>query len=386
MWPRSLKILTSLLLLCLGITARAHVVDLHSHLASHLAYGFLLFGGDPESAPPEIKKVTHQHKHHQQLYREWLLRSGVQLHLMAAIPNVFALTRDIAWAQVEEQLKYVEDFVSQHPKEFVLAKNPKEARTAMEQGKIVLLHAIEGGEYLLDTPEDAQHWARRGVAMIGPIHLVDNEYGGASVMTGGRSLLNWKGILRSEEKGLSPEGKQAIEHMMKAGLIIDTAHMSSKSLDETIAFARPHRLPLVMSHGFFRAIREEERGLTDAQIRELLDLGSLMGLTLGGATLTPLKGPAHPACASGSVADFHAHSEFFSGKFSRSSLALGTDFNGFVDHLAPCPTQGKGIWETGVRTPVDLGVLVKEISPTLWENSAEKFLEIWERALEKKTI
>src|SRR5690606_22210466 len=152
-----------------------------SHLAAHLSYGFMLFGGDPESTPPLAETYDHNHKFKQQLYYEWLLHSGIQIHLMAAIPNIFAFTKNQAFAQVEEQLKYVEDFVQKHSKEFALARTPDEARVAIAEGKIVLVHAIEGGEYLLDTLEDAKHWAKRGVAMIGPIHLIDNDYGGSAV-------------------------------------------------------------------------------------------------------------------------------------------------------------------------------------------------------------
>ncbi len=380
------------LMLSLPLALFASVVDLHSHLASHLAYGLILKGGTPDDAPPVLEGFTHQHKFHQHLYRDWLKKSGVHIHLMAALPNVFAFTRDQAWKQVEEQLQYVEDFAKRYADDFVLAKTPVEAQAGLAANKIVLLHAIEGGEYLLDSQADANHWAKRGVAMIGPIHLIDIDYGDSCLMHG-RQVLNWKGAVRrgvlgGVDRGLSDKGKAALAYMMKAGVVIDTAHMSPKSLDDTLTLTKAENLPVTLSHGFFREMRQEERGLTAESFKRLYDQGGLFGLTLGGFALYPLDGQDKENCTLGSVADFKRHIDYVTSiSAGRPILALGTDSNGFVDHLAPCLGSGddSGVWATGVRTPMDFGILTQQIAPDHWQQSGERFLAIWQAALDKRS-
>ncbi len=389
------------------------IADLHSHPAMHLSYNFLLDGKTPDDAPNT--GITPEHARLQHMYKDWLIQSGVKLYVAAAIPNVFAYTREAAWEQVEEQMRYVEDFASRYSENFYVAKDPASARQKILEGKVVFVHAFEGGEFLVDSLEDARHWAKRGVSMIGPIHLIDNFYGEASIIPGGKSVLNWRGylwrrMLGAKPKGLTPMGEHAMEYLFRAGIIIDTAHMNERSLDQTLTLAEAQDIPLISSHGYLREFRKEDRAWTVEQIERFKKLRGLLAITLAPKSLVDHPGPSSPSVAC----------ELGLGHYARQYVALtqqlgadepiayGSDFNGMVDHFFPCdknswpelPTIGDSLdpyitnfWSQGLRHPGDLPAFKKALTAELskkqldtrpHDGSAERFLQIWEKALSKK--
>jgi|GEM_PF-543366 len=379
------------------------IVDLHSHIHSHLPYGFMLFGGDPElPADPEL---TYKHPFKQHMNLDLLKKSGISIYMSATLINVFAFTESQARKQVLEQMEYLEKMVARHSKDFALAKTPEEARQAIQEGKIVFIHCFEGADYLIDTPAEAKEWAKRGVAMAGPIHLVDNVYGDASVMSSFRAILNWKGWLKrtfipSWREGLSDEGKIAVENLLKAGIIVDTAHMSEKSFDQTVTMAKGQGLGVVMSHGFARHVREEERGLTDEQIRELYLNGGMGAVTGGGNMIHPHNNQSVPIrypadyCRD-SIDDYLMHVRYFEGRLGINAfpLGLGTDFNGFVPGHKP-RFGDLGCFENGGVTAFDKEGLAgphripdmlaylktQAVGVEAYYQSAEHFLSMWEKA------
>ncbi len=381
------------------------VVDLHAHIASHIPYWFMLFGGDPEStASPDL---THDHAYHQVMNLELLKKSGVKIYLQATLVNILGFSKTIAEKQVLEQLEYVENLAKRNSADFAVAHNPAEARAIIAQGKIAFVHAFEGAEFLLDTLDDVRAWQKRGVAMIGPIHLGDNQYGDSAVMKGRLVVVNLIGWLKrtfwpSSRQGLSPLGQVAIQNMFKAGIIVDTAHMSELSLEDTLQEAKKLQLPVIMSHGYVRDIRDEERGLTNQQMKSIYDLGGMIAVT--GATFmlhphNPLIPPLPENHCERSIDDYLLHISHIEKQFGVNSvpIGLGTDFNGFVPHFRPkYGDAGCSPVSAILGKPLPFDVLglagphllpsmfnyLERISPGVqsYDRSAERFLQIWEKA------
>ncbi len=371
------------------------LVDLHAHLAVHLPFWFMLFGGDPEKA--SSPKLTYSHAHHQHMNVDLLKKSGVKIYVQAALVNSFGCSKAKAEKQVLEQLEYVENVAKRHANDFAVAHTPEEARSIIAQGKMALIHALEGAEFLIDSVDDARFWRKRGVAMIAPIHLTDNEYGDASIMSGIKAVVNWKGWLKrafwpSSRHGLTVLGKVAINNLLKAGIIIDTAHMSEQSLDQTLGLTATAKMPTIMSHGFVRQIRQEERGLTDRQIKSIYDLGGMLAITAGLPMLHP-HGPLTPPVSSdhcqGSVDDYLLHVQHLEKLLGVNTqpMALGTDFNGFVAHLRPkCGAALTDFDRQGLAGPHLIPSMMdylknKNVGVESYNRSAERFLQIWEQAV-----
>jgi len=385
------------------------VVDLHAHIASHLPYGFMLFGGTPTDQPS--KEFSYKHNHQQQMYVEWVRSSGIKIFVQAALVNIFGFTKDIAKRQIKEQLAYVENLVKDHADIFALARTPQEARVAIAKGKTVFVHALEGAEYLVDSKEEAETLYQQGVVMVGPIHLVDNEYGDASILKGFKKLLNWKGlitrgIVSSPGDGLTEKGKKAIEYLIEAGILVDMAHMSEVSTNQVLEISSHYFAPVIMSHGMLRGIRQEERGLTDVQLKAIYKNAGLIGLTGGLDYLNPSsdkienKEVTLPAdYCQHSIDDFNFHYDYFNKLFANEKYAVawGSDANGFVSHYRPkYGEEGNGMaapvgssnpynvrgMESLAYFPNFLKALTEMGKDTkALESSAEAFLRSWERAL-----
>lgn len=255
-----------LFLLSLNFSCHAQgIIDLHTHLASHIPYGFMLFGGTPLDSPQEI---THQHTFDQQMYTQWLIDSGIKIFVSAALTNPFAINKKISMQQIQKQIQFTNFFIQKNSKHFSLATNPKEARMALGQGKIVFIHALEGAEGLLETKEQVAQLKQWGISIIAPIHLIDIDYGDASILKGAKAVLNWKGWLREniipyKRVGITSKGRKALEYLMKEKIIIDAAHMSSLSFDQALEQTKSKNIPLLVSHTYLKSIHSDKRALSD---------------------------------------------------------------------------------------------------------------------------
>jgi len=374
------------------------VVDLHTHLAAHIPYGFMLRGGTPNDSP---KPITFEHTFNQHMYKDWLIQSKVKIYVSALLVNVFGATKSMALKQITEQIAFHKEFVKKHSKDFTLATSPAEARKGIEQGKTIIVLALEGGEFLIDSQQDVKFLKDQGIAMVGPIHLIDMDYGDASIMSGVKGVLNWKGfikerIAKQKRRGLTKRGKRSIELLIKSGIIIDGAHMSERSFNQALELTKKHNLPMVMSHAFIRDIRGEERGLTKKQLKQLYVQGGLLGIVSD-------KNNLHPHGHEGvkidsdhcfkSLDDYLLHYKNLQRNYPNEPLGWASDFNGFVSHLRPkfgdkgCVNNPKTSFDSeGIKGPQSLPLVWEEMKKTgvrtnNLETSAERFLQIWEQNL-----
>lgn len=116
-------------------------------------------------------------------------------------------------------------------------------------------HALEGSMEKLDTLID------KGVRMIGPTHFFDNEMGGSA-----------HGISKA---GLTDFGKKAIKHMELRGVTIDLAHSSAAIIDDVLAMATR---PVVVSHTGVKGTCDNNRNLSDDQLRAIKKNGGVVGI------------------------------------------------------------------------------------------------------------
>lgn len=123
------------------------------------------------------------------------------------------------------------------------------------------LLAVEGAHALGDNPENFARLYRAGVRMMSPSYLFDNAFAGSA-----------QGANKS---GLSVRGRQWLQQMEAAQVIVDLAHASPRAVDEVLAAATR---PVVVSHTGVRGTCEHTRNLSDAQLRALVRNGALIGI------------------------------------------------------------------------------------------------------------
>ena len=117
------------------------------------------------------------------------------------------------------------------------------------------LHASEGRGANLDRLYDA------GFRMMGLTHFFDNEVGGSSA-----------GMVKG---GLTPFGRQAIRWMEGKRVIVDLAHASPATIDETLGMVTR---PVVVSHMGVKGTCPGPRNLSDDQIRRIAATGGVIGI------------------------------------------------------------------------------------------------------------
>jgi len=124
--------------------------------------------------------------------------------------------------------------------------------------------------------------------------------------------------------GLTDAGRQLITQLKSHNKIVDLAHINVESFFDIVNFAESIDYQnIVCSHTCFYSVHKHRRNLNDTQIRRIISLGGIIGLTfvkefLGGDSITTVI----------------KHIDWFCDKFGANNLAIGTDFFG-TRHL-PC--------------------------------------------------
>ena len=117
------------------------------------------------------------------------------------------------------------------------------------------IHALDGDLANLDRFYEA------GIRMIGPSHFFDNE---------------WAGSAHGAEKGgLTIRGRALIQRMEQLGILLDLSHISPQALDEALAISTR---PTVVSHTGVRGTCDNNRNLSDDQLRAIAAKGGVIGI------------------------------------------------------------------------------------------------------------
>jgi microsomal dipeptidase-like Zn-dependent dipeptidase len=220
--------------------------------------------------------------------------------------------------------------------------------------------------------------------------------------------------------GLTRAGKRFVSRMLNLGMPVDIAHMSERSVRdvETIVTAACN-FPSYVSHGHVRSLLDEdswkankkhEKTTPDWQLDLVRRTGGMFGLrtgadhhegseyfatmeTAGLATSLPRVGPQpiHKPIGKAKIGgnEFHfAYALDYLFRFKGVSVALGSDLNGLIPQMVfsgePQDKKMAGLAHIGKlavaldklqKTGLDAGTF-KELK----ENSAEAYLQMWERA------
>jgi microsomal dipeptidase-like Zn-dependent dipeptidase len=184
------------------------------------------------------------------------------------------------------QLELVEeDIASNFADEAVVARSPEELDAALTAGRMALVHAVEGGFALGNTPgaitENVAELASRGVAYVTVAHLV---YRGVATNSAAIPFLpDWVYhlLFRQPRIGLTALGEAAIDAMVRNGVLIDITHMSERTIDDTFAMLDridpQRRVPVIASHIACR-IGDLEYNLSRESIARTAERGGVMGV------------------------------------------------------------------------------------------------------------
>lgn len=123
------------------------------------------------------------------------------------------------------------------------------------------LLAIEGLHNLEGKFENLARLREAGYRMASPTHFFDNDVAGS--------------VAGLEKGGLTPLGRQVIREMERSGMVVDVAHASPAAIAEILQMATR---PLVSSHGGVKGTCDNNRNLSDDEIRGIAATGGVIGI------------------------------------------------------------------------------------------------------------
>lgn len=100
-----------------------------------------------------------------------------------------------------------------------------------------------------------------GFRMIGLAHFFDNEFAGSAH--------------GAKKHGLTPQGRALVAEMESRKILVDLAHASAKTIDDVTAMATR---PVVVSHTGVRGTCDNQRNLSDDQLRRIAKTGGVIGI------------------------------------------------------------------------------------------------------------
>lgn len=187
--------------------------------------------------------------------------------------------------------------------ELMLSETQKFIKKSKHNFKV--LPHIEGSQIFSNKPNLFDNYLERGLKSVGLAHTHDNSLCGSS-----SSVKNL---------GLSGKGKKIVKKAIQNNLVVDLAHMSNKSLSETIKLVG---LPPVISHTACFGIEPNPRNTKDSQIKLVSKLDGVIGIFFSGKYINSKSPPT--------IQDVANHIDHLVNIGGIDIAAIGSDFGGIT--------------------------------------------------------
>jgi microsomal dipeptidase-like Zn-dependent dipeptidase len=161
---------------------------------------------------------------------------------------------------------------------------------------------LEGAHPLGADPAGLDELFAAGYRMIAPVHFFDTAFAGSA-----------HGVAKG---GLTPAGRALVAGLEQRSMLLDLAHASEKTIDDSLAMARR---PVVVSHTGVKGTCDNPRNLSDAHLRGVARTRGVVGI---GFWETAVCGAGPDA-----IARAVRHAVSVAGI---EHVGLGSDFDGAV--------------------------------------------------------
>jgi microsomal dipeptidase-like Zn-dependent dipeptidase len=184
-----------------------------------------------------------------------------------------------------DQLAAVERDLDRHAAEASVVRTTAELDACLADGRIAMVHAVEGGFHLGPEPDvrgNVAELARRGVAYITLAHLFWR-----GVATNAPALpFMPEAVYRllfpqPRDVGLTGIGEAALTAMVEHGVLVDITHMSRRAIDDTFALLDrldpERRVPVLATHVACR-FGKLSYNMDDETILRVAERGGVLGV------------------------------------------------------------------------------------------------------------
>lgn len=256
--------------------------------------------------------------------------------------------RQSEWTRCAWQLERLEAFCAASSGLASIAGTKAGLSSNLAEGRLSAIIGIEGAHAIEGSVERVAELAARGVRFMSLTHLANNELGGTSTPLMGN-------------RPLTPLGREVLDAMAAAGMVVDVAHASDAMLPELLS--HPTIRPFC-SHAGVKGATPLWRNLDDATLKAVADKGGVVGIIfapqfVGGRQFT----------------DVARHIEHAVQVMGEEGVALGSDFDGMI----PLPQGMKDVRDLKklTQTLLDRGMPVRVVEKVLGHN----FRRFWGEVL-----
>jgi len=249
------------------------------------------------------------------------------------------------WPRCTWQLDRMAHFCRESKGQTSIAGSAAQLTHNLETGTLSAVLGVEGAHALEGQPARVEALAERGVRFMSLSHLANNELGGTSTPLFGN-------------KPLTALGREVLDAMAQANMLLDISHASPAMLPELLDF----KGRLFCSHSGVQGAHAMWRNLTDEVLKKLADRGGVVGVIfaprfLGGNTLGHLV----------------KHVRHAIDVMGEEAVGFGSDFDGMI----PLPKGMRDV--TGLprvtQALADAGLPVRVIEKVLGANFRRFFGE-----------
>lgn len=169
--------------------------------------------------------------------------------------------------EADEKLARIHAFASSDPRRAGLALSADDVERLRADGKIAVIIGFQNARSIGDDISQIDHLYRDGVRVFAFNHAGHNAFSDSSRPSNEPV---------SEHGGLSPLGKQTVGKLNDLGVLIDVSQLSTEALLQTLELTRA---PVAATHSASRALVDNTRNLSDAELDAIKANGGVVQVT-----------------------------------------------------------------------------------------------------------
>ncbi|NLK88160.1 MAG: membrane dipeptidase [Clostridiaceae bacterium] len=231
-----------------------------------------------------------------------LLETGSRVQFFAAFVEPRTYMNNTL-AKVLSIIDVIYNAQEKHSDKIKVCLNTSDIKNAVSENMAAAILSIEGGECLNGELSVLRQLYRLGVRSM----LLAWNY---------RNLLA-DGAEELHGAGLSAFGRQVVTEMNRLGMLVDVSHLCEASFNDVLSLTTA---PVIASHSNSKAVCDNERNLTDAQLMKIKDNGGVAGLNFYPFFLNNTK--------NADIDDVVRHIEHICSVTGEEHIGIGADYDG----------------------------------------------------------
>lgn len=244
------------------------------------------------------------------------------------VPRTYhRLTKGALIDRVQEIIDRMEREVKRKPDKAEVARSASDVKRISAEGKIAVVHTIEGAHVLEGKIENLEILSKRGVAMMTLTHFYHNDI--VTQVNGIPTTYFINKICKFDfqtggQPPLTDFGREVLRKMADVRMIPDISHCTPEARAEIFAELNG-ALPIVATHVGAWELNPDPYNLNEEEIREIAKSGGAVGIIF----MTYFLDEADPKNGKELLWKTIEHIRKVTNSWDH--IMLGTDFDGFTD-------------------------------------------------------